>query len=391
MFIRLINKRLFLWTCIVLLAFVLILTLASRYVDAVNGKLPACDVYRTGYPGQIGFDELQGAASSVDGLTVSGEATFAGYAQTANQAVFAPADVVLTDGNFSAFGSFEMLSGSFFGAADLPSADPNVAVISDQIASELFMSADVTGRQVLINGTPFTVCGVYKSDDSLTARLASDGAQRIYVPYNSSLGGNGSGVDYIYVKDSKNAGYLDGALLSDLNAKLSGKLQACALSSYYEDKTMLAQMKSLLFFVPGAVLIILLAVFIIEFLSAIYTKYRNRTHDNMPSRSFVLPRALAAAGCLIAAAVVLKLIMFNFYIPAFIPSDKIFDPVFYFNFVIGQVQSINAGGTYPAAFNMYRIAFCGMGAALAVAAGMAVCLAVMVRKVYSQIKCAEGN
>ena len=56
-------------------------------------------------------------------------------------------------------------------------------MISDKLANEIFLTVDAAGLELQIGSYYCKVAGVYKTDDSLTARYASDGYDVVYVPY----------------------------------------------------------------------------------------------------------------------------------------------------------------------------------------------------------------
>lgn len=58
-----------------------------------------------------------------------------------------------------------------------------VAVISSSLAVKLFFSTDCIGRTLTMNGTEYTVCGVYYSDGGILQSLSCDGKERVYIPY----------------------------------------------------------------------------------------------------------------------------------------------------------------------------------------------------------------
>jgi len=64
------------------------------------------------------------------------------------------------------------------------SAARSVALISPQLATDLFGQVDPVNRRVRINGQSFTVIGVYKAAESL---FAGEQKHRVYVPYTSAI------------------------------------------------------------------------------------------------------------------------------------------------------------------------------------------------------------
>jgi hypothetical protein len=77
-----------------------------------------------------------------------------------------------TGGDFFQFHPYEILSGSYYGG---DTSQPNVLVLDQTSAWQLFGSADVAGKTVFIDGNPFTVSGVITPpDDSYSNKTYGD-------------------------------------------------------------------------------------------------------------------------------------------------------------------------------------------------------------------------
>lgn len=89
-----------------------------------------------------------------------------------------------TDDAFFKIYDFTFLEGKPFSAADFQSGR-KVAVITDRVARKVFgTSENVTGRDFLVDGETYTVCGVIRQ----TSRLIRASFSEAFLPYTSVLG-----------------------------------------------------------------------------------------------------------------------------------------------------------------------------------------------------------
>lgn len=89
-----------------------------------------------------------------------------------------PGMVKYTDTSFDGFYDFNYLAGGMFSEADFQSGVKK-AVIREYVARQLFHTTDVVGREIYIDGIPFTVCGVIEN----FSRWASFAFADVYAPY----------------------------------------------------------------------------------------------------------------------------------------------------------------------------------------------------------------
>lgn len=57
-----------------------------------------------------------------------------------------------------------------------------VAVIGSSLALELFFNTDAVGKEIMLDGETYTVCGVFQENENIINSLSDDGKQRIYIP-----------------------------------------------------------------------------------------------------------------------------------------------------------------------------------------------------------------
>lgn len=89
-----------------------------------------------------------------------------------------PGLVKYTDTSFNDFFDFRYLAGNMFSEADFRSGMKK-AVVREEIARELFHTNDVIGREIYIDGIPFSICGVIEDFSKLASYAFAD----VYVPY----------------------------------------------------------------------------------------------------------------------------------------------------------------------------------------------------------------
>lgn len=90
-----------------------------------------------------------------------------------------PVACVYTDSAYEPLGNVTMLRGTFLDSA------PDGVVISSSLARQLYFTEDAVGLILKLNGQEYRICGVYRENRSLPARLSA-GAERIYFPYDST-------------------------------------------------------------------------------------------------------------------------------------------------------------------------------------------------------------
>lgn len=88
--------------------------------------------------------------------------------------------VRMTDASFWRIFSFDFMEGTPFTEADFSSGIPRM-VVSEGTARQLYGTVDVTGKTILYNNLPYTVCGVVKN----VSRVADTSFGDIWIPYTT--------------------------------------------------------------------------------------------------------------------------------------------------------------------------------------------------------------
>lgn len=95
--------------------------------------------------------------------------------------VLLSADLKQTDDRFWYIFDFNFLSGKAYNKSDFNLALKK-AVISEQIAYRLFGSINVVGRKIIINHSPYHICGVVRE----VSNLAESAYSQIWIPYSTT-------------------------------------------------------------------------------------------------------------------------------------------------------------------------------------------------------------
>jgi putative ABC transport system permease protein len=95
------------------------------------------------------------------------------------------------DRNWWSLFNYEFVAGRYFSEEEYQ-AGRNVVVVTERLAREMFRSADVTGREMLIDYKPYTICGVVKDVSSQFVVACSDFWANYLSRENVETSGNGS-------------------------------------------------------------------------------------------------------------------------------------------------------------------------------------------------------
>jgi len=119
-----------------------------------------------------------------------------------------PITLTYTDSQYPLFHNIKMLRGSF-----LPSEDYVVqkmsAVISADLAVEMFMSLDVIGVEIEIDDATYVITGVYQQDTSFLSMIASNGKEVVYTSHFSASEEQSLTAERIYISSANDDFVLD--------------------------------------------------------------------------------------------------------------------------------------------------------------------------------------
>ena len=257
--------------------------------------------------------------------------------------------VAMTDDAYPQLHSLTLVRGQFFSKAWV-GANDSVAVISSDLAVKLFMTLDVIGQRVEINGTPATVIGVYQSVGSLLRSMASDGRDVVFVPHYTGPRNADMAVDLVYLQPRADAEITYYGAKTRLNESLDGALLAdYAETDYAVTKTMMTQgLRFLLFFI-GLVLFVDVARLLFQAVHDCIVLIREGRQWGRRYDGPALRKAGARALALLAAAVALVVLCtFSPTFPTgFFPSSgQLFDLSHYIGLICSSFHAHNAATLY---------------------------------------------
>ncbi|MDQ8153934.1 MAG: ABC transporter permease [Gemmatimonadota bacterium] len=166
----------------------------------------------------ITFAEME-ALNRLEGSAAVGAAMYWGGAVKYRDRQLPSASIESYTGNWSTFGAPEMMEGRAFTEQEARAA-ARVVVLTTVTKERLFGESDPLGKEIMVNGTPFTVIGVYRDN----ASFLSGGGDRskVVIPIQS-LGRHLN----VQIRDMGLAvkpreGYPQEELIDDVTATLRG-------------------------------------------------------------------------------------------------------------------------------------------------------------------------
>lgn len=264
------------------------------------------------------------------------------------RAALLPVKVVLAGEDLELFSGTEMIRGAFLGRAQ-HRYGRKAAIISEKLAEKLFTTYNVIGNDIMIGEEKYKITGVYRSSHSLLSFMSSDGAERIYVPFESMPESNSLGIDTVFIKDkSLEQHFKESKTLNILREKTGADLTAYRITDFYAGCAFLEQpLRVFVFFIAMLVIFMLTVYFIrcvIFFSDYLKGCMKNKYFFEMlimeKARIALFLAALSAIPALMG--LVLWLAAFELMIPyQYIPYDNIFDLGFYLEKLIQHVHSSN--------------------------------------------------
>lgn len=267
--------------------------------------------------------------------------------------------MVLSGYNYMDFSGLEIVKGTFF-SADSCKYGQSVAVISKKLAQELFSSYDILGEEFDLVGQKFKVIGIYKNKSSIISLLGSDGAERVYIPYESLNQPDGAVIKTVILNDNdiKEHAFKINEMENILKKSMTIDLAAYKISDYYNAETIISQFKGLLIFIIGLCLFCFIGTWLFRYLGKCFLFLRNKTRDMYfieflkAEKRFVVKSMLISAIVISCLALLWSAMKFKLYIPSeFVPQDNIFDIGFYAGRIKDVITSHNASlGYLPSQF-----------------------------------------
>lgn len=251
---------------------------------------------------------LVGDYLAIDDLSVSAVITGKGMVSSGSAAV--TANLLYTDSRYGGMTGLRILKGTFL------SGGKN-AVISDGLASRLFLSQDILGAKLEIEGRTFTICGVYRNEASIAAKLSENGIESVFLPLDAYPDGSAH-IKTVYCRAED--GRPQVLTLERAARELGTPLNTAVTTNYAEAKLLALQSKRFTLFLIG----ILAAgsssvVFIRHFISMyrditiISRAYSASTREQIIK---VVWKFVPYLFCGMATVLILWIVLFDAYLPS---------------------------------------------------------------------------
>jgi hypothetical protein len=294
------------------------------------------------------MDDLKLLQEEFKGATLSFSSLVSTHLKSGVQTF--PVSAVLTDSNFATFADWTLTKGNFI-TEDAYLRGRNVAVISEALASKLFMSLNVIGNRVQLWDREYTIVGLYKLPESLVTTLNANGVEQVYIPMTSHQDMSKLPLQTVFIKSPSLAKvtFKETALNEVMIKKLKLDINAYKIVLYDKKPALLAQFQDILNFCVALGLSIkiirLLLYFWRKSLSFIKSNLENMYLGSFIKRYFIrclmfLIITFAGVG---AIYIVFRCFQPQIYIPSqYLPQENIFDWKFYIETAKKEIQHHNA-------------------------------------------------
>lgn len=249
---------------------------------------------------------------SVSGeLTVTAALTERGYVSMPDKPGLAHADLTYTDSRYGNLMGLDIIRGAF-----LPNGSFKCAVISDKLAVEYFMSLDITGTEITVDGTVYSICGIYRERTSLTARLSQNGRTEVFL----------SLADYPNAEEPVRKLFVpvgSSGLTAQAANQAAAELEAAILpteqKNYYQTYRLAAQGVRLQWLIlgllTGGLLLIAFTKRFISVIRELHTAISGYDIISDSDKKRVFRQIVVCILCLLAALLILFFASFDIYIP----------------------------------------------------------------------------
>jgi putative ABC transport system permease protein len=268
-----------------------------------------------------------------------------------------PIKAILTDENHCTVYKKEFIKGGNFDSYSKGQGE-KLAIISDKMSLELFKSYDGIGNKIIVLGQNYMVIGIYKTDDSFIGNISGDGVEQIIVPYTSY----GQGEELLLNKMAVNSEEVNKSDFQYSLRKVVGeKLDNYKIVDYKVGKSTVIEIKYLVFFIIGCILIVLIIRLLIKVIKKEYhrllkhkDKYYFMEIIKKEKKSLIITVVISIA-LIIGIVLIVNFIRFDLVAPeGYIPKDNIFDITFYKDTFIKNIQLINSDSGFKlSSFDRY--------------------------------------
>lgn len=262
--------------------------------------------------------------------------------------------VDLTDEAYFSYSGLKITQGAYFGA-DALKYGRNVAVISEKMAEQLFMSLNAVGNEIRLFDESYVIVGLYRKSETLTSFIGSDGYERIYVPFTSHKDMENLPINTVFIQDKSliKEKFKQNTIGNILIEEIGIDVSAYRIIDYYRSETMVSQWLELFLFIVAIWIGIMLLKAVGMVMQKIIPLTRNYLKENYffefirKKYLFLISFAGAILLLLGGAVVIFMYARPHIFIPEkYIPQDNIFDMGFYLDRIKDAVYSANAMRTY---------------------------------------------
>lgn len=315
--------------------FVLLLLLTFRLLTAAVRQMEALlpDAYQFSNAAGLGFTFGELSAASRGDADPHDLAAFAqkGTALLHYGEKVQQVRLMYVQGDAAGILGVRMLYGTFLRVQDLAPEENHFAVIEAALAQEFFFTPDCVGRTLEIDGTVYTICGVYEAASGWMANVCGDGLALVFLPASLS-NVRTQRVEHVFYR-SAGVPFVEAA--KDAVATLSGQAPAPTYTgSHSENKSFLRQCVRLVCVLACAAA----CLPVLALPAGAFTWQEDRGISLNGRRLFAGAVLLAPIGLGWRASV------FSLNLPAaWTPQDNIFDVSFYTEQFIDQWQAVHSG------------------------------------------------
>ncbi len=270
-------------------------------------------------------------------------------------------DTVLCGENLIDFIDIHMLQGTFL-SKEQHELGKKVAVISDSLALRLFMTNRVLGNKVSIGEVTYTIVGVYKKEVTPFSILYSDGAERIYIPFESVAGFNSRTINTVLISDKKFQEATFGTdKVTEFLKKTGVDRSNYEINDFYNSNVYVSQPLSAFILFVGVLIILMLLSYFIRYIKDGFAFFRNRMEGGYlfeviaGTRLGLIVFFSGAAVLLLSMGAIYYAVRFKGFIPyQYIPSENIFDLNFYGNLIkTGILKANRFTGYMPTQYELW--------------------------------------
>jgi putative ABC transport system permease protein len=257
--------------------------------------------------------------------------------------------VVMTDEKFFSLYPYEFIEGGKLDYLSVQNGN-KVAVISDNLAIDLYKSTKVIGDIIYINDEKYKIVGVYRTNKSLAYNISDDGYERIIIPYSAyTLHDKKEGLS-IDVFTTMETGQNTSQKINNKLTKILGtNLSEYNMFDYTLSKKISFQYTRILYFSIGSLCIVILIKVLIKYFKKFITSSKESLKTNYfwevikENKKEISTISIKVFLCLASIIVIFSLIKFNIAInDNYLPSDNIFDLDFYRETIVKNMQLTNA-------------------------------------------------